>query len=718
MAHESPPAPTSSQWRRPWPLLLLVPVLGTAFLLSRHSLSDLDIWLHWRVGQDILAGHLPRTNHYSFTFPDRPWVDHEWLFQVLAALTGKFALWLVRAEGAQALAAGWNALRSVLVMALVLVLGRPLPRNRDAEPLNHAWTLAALMLALGLLWTRMTIRPELLSYLLLALTLPTVESCLSSRSEPANSWRSAFSPHDPCGRLFWLTLLWAQLHGFAVLAPLLLLLAGLLQPVQNRLEGRRTPFPRLRWGRTLLLTCLALGLTPAGWRGWTYPLAVVGQFTGGGPDLQGIISELVPLTRAPDSLAWTIDLYWVCLGWGIVRIVLSWPRPNLLRTALFLATAAAAWAGQRNLGFMAVALVLLQRGDTGPGPDWWRRMTGSGPGRSLAVTVPVILVLGLGLCWGPRIVTDSFYLHEGVGRRWGSGLTPGQYPLAAIDALVEQGSKRVFANLDAAAFVLGNTSCRLFIDGRTEAYPPAAWSSYRQIRAGGPPALEQLVQARVQAVCLAQGSGAAGGLAEALLDSPDRWQMAAAGPGGLLWWRKGQAAPSDTCSLQQAVAAALRQATVETGPTRAADLCLAASRLAMLAGDADLAARALRQGLRRRPDHPSLLHNLGNLELAAGDFSAAGDHFARALEHNPRLAGSALNAGVCALRLGAFGKAARWFQRAVDIDPDDFQGWADLGTARMKSGDRTGAIAAFEKAVALRPQDQRLRRRLRELRGR
>ncbi len=716
MPHDFSSHPTALLLRRRWPLLLLAPVIFTAFLFSRHSLSDLDIWLHWRVGRDILAGHLPGTNHYSFTFPDHRWVDHEWLFQVLAALTGKLALWLDRTGGSEALAAAWNVLRSVLVLGLVLVLGRPLPRNRVAT--NHAWTLAALMLALGLLWTRMTIRPELLSYLMLALTLPAMEGCLSTPEKPTGGWRSAFSPGNPCGRLFWLTLLWAQVHGFAVLAPLLLLLAGLLQPAQNRLEGHRPPWPRRRWVRTLLLSWLALGLTPAGWRGWTYPLTVVGQFTGGGPDLRGIISELVPLTRAPDSLTWTISLYGICLVWGLVRIVLSWPRPNLLRTVLFLASAAAAWAAQRNLGFMAVALVLLQRSDTGPGPGWWRGPASSRPGRGLAAALPVVLILGLGLWWWPRIVTDSFYLHEGVGRRWGSGLTPAQYPLVAADALAAQDSKRVFANLDAAAFVLGNTTSRLFIDGRTEAYPPSAWHSYRLIRTGGPQALDQLEQARVQAVCLAQGSGASDPLARALLDSPDRWQPAAAGPGGLLWWRKGQATASDAYSLQLAVAATLRLAANEPSPTRAADFCLAASRLARLAGDTDLAARALRRGLQRQPDHPGLLHNLGNLEMAAGDFKTAGDHFTRALALNPRLAGSALNAGVCALRLGAFDKAARWFRRAVDIDPDDFQGWANLGAARMKGGDRKGAIAALEKAVALRPRDQRLHRRLQELRGR
>ncbi len=702
--------------------LLLAFVLVSAFLLASHSLGDLDIWFHWRAGQDILAGHLPRTNHYGFTTPDRPWVDHEWLFQVLVAGVGKAALALNKAVNtpAQSLAGAWNALRIALILFLVFILGRPLSRfrNHDQTSVRPAWLAAALMLGLGLMWPRMTMRPELISYLLLAAAVPLAENCLKSRPGQRPALRLILEPRTPCGGIFWLSLLWAQFHGFAILGPGILLLAGLLNPAQKKLDGQSGRLPRSRWAWTLLLSWAALGLTPAGWRGWTYPLTVLNQFSGDGPDLKHTISELVPLASSPHSLAWTIILFKICLAWGLLRIALSWPRPNLLRTFLFLAAALAAWSNQRNLGFMAVTFVLLHRGPWGNPAHLWPVGRLAKPWRTVEPWLPVVLVLVLVGTFWPRIVTDSFYLHEGVGRRFGTGLTPAHYPAAAARALDDQPRDRVFANLDAAAYLLGNTSSRLFIDGRTEAYPPAAWKVYNRIKSGSADALDLLDKYSVTAVCLALGSGTTDQLAGLLIAS-ERWSVETAGPGGILWVRtdnrSGRKMPESI--LMAAVDSTRQQAAMVTARTRRADVYLAAARLSLLAGNTDPAAAALRQGLKDRPDHPVLLHNLGNLELAAKDFPAAEKCFAQAFATNPRMAGSALNAGVCALGRGNPRAAEQWFRKSLQVDADNYQAWANLGTARLKSGDRPGAIAAFAKAVALRPSDARLRRRLQQLRS-
>ncbi|MFN2371721.1 MAG: hypothetical protein ABR506_11310, partial [Candidatus Krumholzibacteriia bacterium] len=105
----------------------------TALLLGWHSLADRDVWFHARAGADLLVeGGLAQTNRYSFTAPEHPWLNHEWLFQVAVAATApslppapQDPLW------------GWNLLRVGLVLALVLVLllgdgvaGRAAPDGR------------------------------------------------------------------------------------------------------------------------------------------------------------------------------------------------------------------------------------------------------------------------------------------------------------------------------------------------------------------------------------------------------------------------------------------------------------------------------------------------------------------------------------------------------------------------------------------------------------
>jgi len=690
-----------------------LPLLVTALLLAWHSLGDLDIWLHWRVGGEILAGRFPQSNLFTFSAAGVPWFDHEWLFQVLIAGVGKLATALANAPTDPAtLAAGWNTLRLALVLVLTTLLVRP---TQSRSHLADAWTLPAQLLGLGLLWPRLTIRPELISYLMLVLTIPAIEKCMQAPPGRRPGWRSYLHPGHECGRVSWLALVWAQFHGFAVLVPLLVLLAGILFPLQAKLNRNRQPFDWRRWATTLAFCWLALGLTPAGWRGWVYPFTVIGQFRGHGADLRGTISELVPLARSPQSLFTTILLFKVAVLWGLGRILLAWPRPNILRSLVFFAAAWAAWFSARNLGFAAVAFMLLPGGDWGGPPQPIRRILHARAVSRTLTLLPLAAALGALLVWWPGIIHDDFYLREGVGRRFGGGLTPAVYPIDATAALAGQKPQRTFANLDAAAFVIARTANPLFIDGRTELFPAATWNTYNLIKQGGTGALAELDRQRVTAVCLAQGSGAADGLAGSLQNEQD-WSLQAAGPGGMLWVKNSPPPSGDV--LGRAVSSARESARSCARAARAADLFLAASRLAELAGLPAQSATILQEGLSRRPDHPGLLHNLGNREMAKGDFPAAARHFAAAVEVNPRQSGSMLNAGVCALNLGDAPGAVTWFRRAVALDPDDFQGWANLGVAQMQNGDRPSAIAALEKAVALRPQDPGLRNRLRQLRGR
>jgi len=48
----------------------------------------MDLWGHLFYGLEMLdRGELATTNSYSYTDPDHPWVNHEWLFEVLLALS-------------------------------------------------------------------------------------------------------------------------------------------------------------------------------------------------------------------------------------------------------------------------------------------------------------------------------------------------------------------------------------------------------------------------------------------------------------------------------------------------------------------------------------------------------------------------------------------------------------------------------------------------------
>ena len=57
-----------------------------AFLLGCQELADADVWWHLGGGQWILDHRrLPGLDPFTFSSPDRTWVDLHWLFQVTLA---------------------------------------------------------------------------------------------------------------------------------------------------------------------------------------------------------------------------------------------------------------------------------------------------------------------------------------------------------------------------------------------------------------------------------------------------------------------------------------------------------------------------------------------------------------------------------------------------------------------------------------------------------
>ena len=216
-----------------WGILpVIIPVL-TGLLLSWHSLGDLDIWFHLRAGRDLLDGQgVTSVNRYSFTEPDHPWVNHEWMFQVLAAMTGPETPPPINGVESPNVT-GWNLMRSALTLLLLLtILGgdRGISRLLGREGASAAaWTGVPVLAGLLLLWPRLTIRPELFSYLFFVLLVRWAEQYFrvspgrgpTDGESPDGRWTALLDPRRPAGLSLLLTVVWAQFHGFASLAPLL-----------------------------------------------------------------------------------------------------------------------------------------------------------------------------------------------------------------------------------------------------------------------------------------------------------------------------------------------------------------------------------------------------------------------------------------------------------------------------------------------------------------
>ena len=213
-------------------------LLSSLFYFFSYPGVDPDLWGHLFFGREILRdGKLPLHNLYSYTAPDHPWINHEWLAEVI--FYGIFYLF-----GSP----GLVLLKLTIGAMIVWILDRVI-RERVRSPfiriLTLVWTMAILSPGFN-------IRPQLFTYLFFAILL-----FLFYRFEGGGKTALYWSPL--------LALFWVNLHGgfVAGLGALgLFSLATFFWADRQRVSLSLT---RTRVIIPLVLSLLVIGLNPYGW---------------------------------------------------------------------------------------------------------------------------------------------------------------------------------------------------------------------------------------------------------------------------------------------------------------------------------------------------------------------------------------------------------------------------------------------------------------------
>ena len=411
------------------PLILLTPAALAlpALAAGAAAIRSYDFGWQVRAGAWILEhGQPPRTDPVSFTTAGRPWVDHEWLFQLILA-------GLLRVGGVGAAWAGKVALAlgTVLLPAWFL-----LRRGHGAVAVTG---LACLALA-GARF-RFFARPEMAGLVLLPVMLMLLLAALDALHRGRSPWPRLFP-------LPLLAALWVNLHPSALLGVGLVMITAAAIFLEPRDTTRAWPFLAVGmaataallanpYGGEVLRVPAAIGLAlrgkelsnpewgsslqPAFWLFWVVlPLLALAAFLA---------------RRGGRSLAWPV------LAWGGVLAVLG-------ATSL------------RFLGFFYVALPILVLG------AWRPRRDGDSfrppvPGRERWTRAAVLALPLLAAGW---------FLALPAGARPGMGLAPGRFPVAMAHSFVR-------ANLEGPLYnpvrfggylAWALDPLRVFIDGRNE----------------------------------------------------------------------------------------------------------------------------------------------------------------------------------------------------------------------------------------------------------
>lgn len=272
--------------------------------------GNVDVWLHLRVGEEVIREGVPHVDAWSATASGRPFIAHEWLAGVLLKATADVAG-----------GAGLVMLRVWISMLIALCLWLIAPRPLRDRPLTLLFAAIVLMLVLP----RAVVRPHLFSLLFFALHVVTIEVWRERTSWLVLAWLAP------------LTTLWANLHGAFLLGPALLFAVGAASLLQARFSSLRGTDPDvpLRAAAApigVALAALLCGLvTPYGVELYAFSLEMALE----NAHLKALISE-----------------------W---RTPLSLEHRASLQTALFVAVSAVAWTAAavrfRKVGIVDVTLL-------------------------------------------------------------------------------------------------------------------------------------------------------------------------------------------------------------------------------------------------------------------------------------------------------------------------------------------------------------------------
>jgi len=438
-------------------LLAAAALLVFCLQVFSDNKADVDLWGNlgfvtaWPGSPDF-----HRTNTFSFTEPNHPWVNHEWLSEYLLRQVYDVA-------GDQ----GLLLLKVLLGLALVLLMHESMRRDNVSPAIR--WL--CLLLIVSTIGYGFSTRPHLFTYLLYASFLFLL--------------RHHAQRMTPLVLIPLLGLLWTNLHGAFFIGIVLLGLFVLLEAI----KGLVRPAERLP-RRQLLLLLLALvlfvGLTfvnPYGPRLWGFIFESAGK-------PRPYLSEWAPLNPLahfashPDFLMLSLLSVLVVLRRG--------PKRDPTWMTILGLSFLAAWLMRRNIPLFAItaAFVVPARAS-----DWAGKRVESMLAAIPAAVRAGVLILAI-------VVSAWFTVHFNKTAPRRIEVPQNRFPSEIVEFMARSdlhGNALVFFDwaelciwkLDPACSALrsnaGRSACKVFLDGRfTDAYSAKVVDDYLNFLYLGP----------------------------------------------------------------------------------------------------------------------------------------------------------------------------------------------------------------------------------------
>jgi len=453
--------------------LSIAMLFGLVTFTSSLEIKDLDLWLHLRMGWWICHhGFVPNFDVLSCSISGKPWVNHEWLFQVLVYLVQK--------------AYGFNGLISMqsMVVAITFLVLVFLGYSRDRQ-----WmTVIILLLVLMVYQTRFTIRPDIFSLLFFVMYIYILSLHINKR------W-AVYA-------LVILQIIWSNMHGFFFFGPLLVCFAIFSEFIKRRVPlpyewntvGRLNDAEYTSLKMTLPLLILACCVNPLTFKGAWYPVGVFFHLAGG--DNKVFFEHIVELQRpiTADTVFNEHYLYYkVLIFISAVSFVFNRRKIDVSSFLMWVIFLGFSLVAIRNMIYFAAAayMVIMVNAISTP----WDNII---PFRFSSFRTKHILqiILKMGLIfwmlnYALGMIANGYFDYDTYYRKSEFfGVSKRVYPYKAVNFLVREKIRGNFFNdFNSGAYLIGRTypNIKVFIDGRTEEYGSEFFENYQKVWKDGNP---------------------------------------------------------------------------------------------------------------------------------------------------------------------------------------------------------------------------------------
>jgi len=437
-------------------------VFAFVIFMAHIEIKDLDLWLHLAMGKFIAQnGYVPQEDVLSCTISGRPWVNHEWLFQVIVYQI--FERWGV--DGLTAM--------QVLIVTVTFVVLLFLGYDREKQ-LN---SIILLLVAALASWDRFIYRPDLFSQFFIVLYIYLL---LKHRNK---GWLPLV--------LFFLQILWVNTHGFFIWG-IIIVLAPLLGEWFTRFRTtarNRDEYARLK--RSLVLVIIACLLNPMGLQGFLYPLKVLTGVLGESKIFFNRIGELeAPLSwgnlfSLDDYVAYKLLILWSGLAMGVNYRCMK--VGDFLLWVLFLFFSLSAKRNVVFFAFIAYWIIGLY-GENLKSPFKFIFAGFTPTFKLILFSLVKILIVVFLITKGEQISYHGYFDFDTYERKSEfGGICLRNFPYRAADFLVAHNIKGNFLNdFNSGAYLLGRCfpNIKVSIDGRTELYGVEFFKEYDEIWKG------------------------------------------------------------------------------------------------------------------------------------------------------------------------------------------------------------------------------------------